>query len=193
MDKIAPINQLERKIITHPEWLEGAAWGKPRKGHPEGEVVHHVVEVLENVELLRPFCTEQDYFNLRFITLIHDTFKYQVDRNQPKVGANHHGSLARVFAEKFTEDPIVLAVIHHHDHSYNIWRAYANFPMERDMRLLQFAEKQQSIIQLLYWFYWCDNNTGNKTQEPFEWFESSLEPQLELIPKELETSNPTEQ
>jgi hypothetical protein len=38
---------------------------------------------------------------LRIIAIIHDTFKYKVDRSKPKEGENHHGMLARRFAEKF--------------------------------------------------------------------------------------------
>ena len=35
---------------VEPDWREGAAWGDPRPGHPEGSVQAHIEDVLANVD-----------------------------------------------------------------------------------------------------------------------------------------------
>ena len=75
---IKPKNTLEEKIIRDQEFIDGVNWGKPRKGHPEGTVLAHIQEVLANVDKYGNGMTEDP---LRIITLIHDTFKYKVDRS----------------------------------------------------------------------------------------------------------------
>jgi hypothetical protein len=50
--------------------------------------VPHIEEVLANVDLVA--LDESDRQRLRFVALVHDTFKHRVDRDQPRVGENHH-------------------------------------------------------------------------------------------------------
>src|SRR5262245_60872259 len=94
-----PETPLEERICADPEWQAGAAWGEPRPGHQEGAVMHHIADVLANVE--RQATSPQERRSLRHIALIHDTFKYRVDQSQPKTGPNHHAAIARAFAERF--------------------------------------------------------------------------------------------
>jgi hypothetical protein len=53
-------------------------WGKPRNGHPEGAVTHHIADVLKNVEKLS---TAETLEKLRLIAIIHDfeIFTYLYD------------------------------------------------------------------------------------------------------------------
>jgi HD domain len=115
---IKPENVLERTIIADPDFIEGAMWGKPRKGHIEGKVIYHIQDVLANVD---KYSNETNRSDLRLIAIIHDTFKHKVDTGQPKVGENHHGTIARHFAEKFNLSPAVLDIIELHDDAYNAW------------------------------------------------------------------------
>jgi len=100
-------------VLADREWQEGASWGDPRPGHPEGEVAAHIEEVLRNVdsEALDPADRER----LRFVALIRDTFKHRVNRTQPRSGENHHAMIARRFAERYTDDRELLEVIELHD------------------------------------------------------------------------------
>ena len=59
---------------------------------------------------------------LRFIALVHDSFKNKVIRLLPRTGENHHAMRARRFAERFTDDERLLATIELHDRPYAIWR-----------------------------------------------------------------------
>ena len=173
---IKPENDLERKIITNEEWIAGATYPiPPRKGHPEGAVINHIAEVLVNVD---KYCDKHNRTNLRLITLIHDTFKSKVDDSKQKSGENHHAMIARRFAESIgiTND-IILEIIELHDEGYNSWQK--GF---RDGRWDKAKERAEKLIHrldatditaldLYLTFYRCDNLTGDKTQDNFEWFE----------------------
>ncbi len=167
-----PETDLENEVISSEEWMIGAAWGEPRPGHPEGVVILHVLEVLDNVD---KFYSDSLYREkLRLIALIHDTFKNKVNRDLPKVGENHHAMIARRFAEKYIQDEAILDVIQFHDDAYKAWlkgarggdwnRAYQSAEI-----LLQMLGNN---LDLYIAFYECDNNTGNKNQEPLEWFKN---------------------
>jgi len=98
---LIPKTELERRIVADPEWQEGAAWGDPRPGHPEGAVAAHIEEVLSNVDDVA--VDERDRERLRLVALIHDTFKYRVVRGQTRTGGNHHAMIARGFAERYVD------------------------------------------------------------------------------------------
>ena len=74
IDLLRPETALEVSLIEHPDFFEGLFWGKPRFGHPEGQVLYHIREVLDNIELLE--ISSQDRAILRVVTFVHDTFKY---------------------------------------------------------------------------------------------------------------------
>ena len=39
---LKPETELEHKLISDKEFIEGVLWGEPREGHPEGQVIFHV-------------------------------------------------------------------------------------------------------------------------------------------------------
>src|SRR5207248_7431624 len=47
---LTPENDLARAITAEHELLAGLAWGKPRKGHPEGTVGAHVADLLATID-----------------------------------------------------------------------------------------------------------------------------------------------
>ena len=163
-DTIKPETELEKEIIKDVEFVNGALWGKPRHGHPEGLVIYHVGEVLKNIDMYSK--SPDDRIKLRFIALIHDTFKYKVNRDKPKHGENHHAMIARRFAEKYTTDTDLLDIIELHDEAYNAWRKNNT---ERAKNLIT---RLGNSIDLYLAFYRCDNETGDKTSDNFKWFES---------------------
>ena len=175
---LTPETELERRIVGDPAWVEGATWGDPRPGHPEGAIRAHVDEVLANVD--RVALDPEDRARLRLVALIHDTFKHQVDPERPRVGANHHATLARRFAERFVSDPELLDVIELHDEAYNAW---ANGKRSGDWAAAR-ARAERLLDRLGPWvgfysrFYAADNATGSKCQEPFEWFSSIVAERL---------------
>ncbi|GAB4129643.1 MAG: hypothetical protein OHK0045_05010 [Raineya sp.] len=166
-------SDLEVKIMEDLAWQEGLFFGKPRYGHPEGKIIRHIHEVLENVENLRPKISVEDYHNLRLITLIHDTFKHKVDESKPRVEANHHAYIARKFAERYISDTCVLDIIELHDEAYHAWRELAckKKPERSQERLQNLLTRLGKNIELFYKFFVCDTQTGDKNQESLRWFE----------------------
>jgi hypothetical protein len=170
MDAITPETELEERIIHDPAWVEGAVWGRPRPGHPEGSVAAHIVEVLANVD--RVALDPADRERLRLIALVHDAFKHEVDRERPRTGGNHHAMLARRFAERYIRDPEVLEVIELHDEAYNAWAMGSRRGnWERaDARALRLLDRLGDSVGLYERFYRADNETGSKDRAPWDWF-----------------------
>ena len=126
---------LERTIAADPAWQQGVIWGKPRYGHLEGAVQFHIADVLANIDRQQPL--PDDRTKLRLIALVHDTFKYRVNELKPKMGNNHHAHIARLFAEKYIHDPVILDLIELHDEAYNSWRL--GMPTRVDGNMLRSA------------------------------------------------------
>lgn len=170
---ITPETELEKQILADPELQKGLAWGKPRPGHPEGSVQLHVEEVLKNFDEAPKVNREP----LRLIALIHDSFKYKVDRTKPRSGENHHGMIARRFAEKYITDKRTLDIIELHDEAYNAWSKGNrdgdwNKAERRAQKLIQ---RLDMSIYLYIAFYKADNETGDKQGENFSWFLDQME------------------
>jgi hypothetical protein len=167
-----PENDLERAVTEDPELLAGLAWGKPRKGHPEGTVGAHVADLLETIEG-EDYPGETRSF-LRFIALVHDSFKYRVHEWLPKSGENHHATRARRFAERFTADERLLAIIEDHDGPYAIWRKMKRRGKLDEERLGGMLDRVPDAGLFLL-FIELDGSTEGKNPEPIRWFREELE------------------
>lgn len=169
-DIIKPQTDLEKSIISDPEFIAGALWGKSRPGHPEGLVIYHIKEVLENIKKYKE--NGVDYEKLRLIAIIHDTFKYKVDTRYPKSGENHHAMIARRFAEKYIEDNSILDIIELHDEAYNAWQTgYRRGDWENaEKRGERLVKRLGKNLSLFFDFYLYDGLTGDKNHDDYEWF-----------------------
>ncbi len=174
IDLLRPETALEVAFIEHPDFFEGLFWGKPRFGHPEGQVLYHIREVLDNIELLNISDQDRDY--LRTVTFVHDTFKYKEDRSHPRNWSKHHAVLAKKFLEQFTNNQLLLDLTKYHDEAYHIWQNLFLFQrVERaNERLEQFLHRFEGNMQLYYLFFKCDTSTGDKNPAPMKWFEKTM-------------------
>jgi hypothetical protein len=111
---------------------------------------------------------------LRFLALVHDALKFQVSNWRPKTGENHHATRARRFAERYTGDERLLAVIEQHDRPYNLWRRR---PRRRtlDEREIERIIERVPDLDLFTRFLELDCSTEGKNPEPVRWFEEELE------------------
>jgi hypothetical protein len=175
---IKPESDLEKTLIKDPDFTCGAMYGKPRPGHPEGQVIYHIKDVLNNIDQF--YENDEDRSELRLIAILHDTFKYKVDQTKPKTGENHHGMIARRFAEKyFTESAVrILELLELHDEAYNSWQKgfrrndwYG--AKKRAMTLINKLE-ENDCTDLYLKFYRCDNATGDKSSDNYVWFENEV-------------------
>jgi hypothetical protein len=115
--EIHPETPRERELLADPRLRAGLDWGAPRSGHPEGRVADHVAAMLAAIAPDDPLRSD-----LRFVALVHDSFKAEVRAHEPWSPDNDHASLARRFAERYTSDERRLSTLELHDEPYWIWR-----------------------------------------------------------------------
>jgi hypothetical protein len=166
-----PEGELEAAVARDPVLLEGLAWGKPRKGHPEGSVGEHVADLLQTVEEWNE--TAERRSDLRFLALVHDTLKYKVRDWLPKTGENHHAMRARRFAEGYTDDERLLAAIELHDRPYAIWRRTRR-GSDRERRAVDGLVDRLPDPSLFMRFVELDGSTEGKDPAPIEWLREEL-------------------
>lgn len=171
---LQPETELERAFLSDPHFMEGLLWGTPRFGHPEGKVVYHIREVLDNVEKLT--ISAKDRERLRLITFAHDTFKYQEHKGSPRDWSRHHAILARQFLEQHCDDVQVLTITELHDEAYYCWRLSHIYsqPTQSNLRLNRLVNRLGDFVQLYYLFFKCDTCTGDKNLASLYWVEQNL-------------------
>ncbi len=184
---LQPETELEHHLLSLPEVQHGLRWGRPRAGHPEGQVAFHVREIFDNIECIEGL-SEEMRRQLRLVALIHDTFKYAEGRERPRNWEQHHAVLARKFLEQFTDDAAVLDVVEVHDDGYYAWVAHKSeaFRSQNPHKTLEHLHKRIAhCLPLFYAFFKCDTYTGDKLQSPILWFEENT-PGLDFlsIPRE---------
>lgn len=163
--------ELERAVSADPVLQEGLAWGRPRRGHPEGTVGAHVADLLETIDRWGESGKRRE--ELRFVSLVHDSLKYRVQNWRPRTGENHHATRARRFAERYTDDERLLATIEHHDRPYNLWRK-ARRRGGTDERAFSAMLDQVPDLDLFLRFVEWDGSTEGKTPEPIRWLKAEL-------------------
>jgi hypothetical protein len=167
-----PEGELEERVTSDPELLAGLAWGEPREAHPEGAVGNHVADLLEVID--RDGETGERRADLRFIALVHDSFKYRVRNWLPRHGRNHHASRARRFAERYTDDERLLATIELHDRPYHLWKGM------KKRGALDRAKFEDMLARipdhdLFQRFSEVDGAGEAKNPEPIRWLRDELE------------------
>ncbi len=166
-----PESAVEMELGRDRSLLAGLAWGEPRAGHPEGEVGAHVSDLLVRIDEWG--IGGERRRELRFLALVHDSFKYRVHEWRPKRGENHHAMRARRFAERYTNDPRLLATLELHDRPYAIWRRTKRTGASPERA---FADMLRHIpdIDLFQQFVQLDGSTDGKNPEPVTWFNDEL-------------------
>ena len=168
----APEGPLEAAVAGDGELVEGLSWGKPRKAHPEGAVGQHVAGLLREID--RSGESGERRALLRFIALVHDSFKNKVIRWLPRTGENHHAMRARRFAERFTDDERLLATIELHDRPYAIWRKMRRRGGRVDRAALEELLARVPDHQLFLRFIEIDGASEAKNPEPIGWFRERM-------------------
>ena len=167
----APETDLERAIAADPILRRGLAWGKPRRGHPEGTVGAHVADLLQTLERWGEPGKRRE--ELRFLALVHDSLKYKVQNWRPKTGENHHAMRARRFAERYTDDERLLATIEQHDRPYNLWRKVRSRGRMDEHAFSAMVDRIPDM-DLFLRFVELDGSTEGKNHEPIRWLKAEL-------------------
>jgi len=110
---------------------------------------------------------------LRFLALVHDALKFQVDDRRRNSGSNHHAARARVVAEGLTDDERLLATLEEHDRPYEIWR---NLRRRGKLDEAAFEDMLERVpdLSLFVRFVELDASTEGKNPEPVDWFRDEL-------------------
>lgn len=157
-------------IINDTRYLKNIEYGEPRPGHPEGKVKYHIAELEENLEVLRSRgVSEEQYWKLKFLIHVHDTFKAEAVPNSAILHPFSHASLARKFASEFTTDADLLSMIQYHDVNYALWKQFNTKGFYDSER---FVELLETIIDwdLFLLFLILDGSTIGKDPEKTRWF-----------------------
>ncbi|HLM08639.1 MAG TPA: hypothetical protein VK307_02930 [Thermoleophilaceae bacterium] len=165
-------NELERRLGDDPVLLEGLAWGRPRRGHPEGSVGAHVAGLLRTLDSWGE--TGARRAELRFLALVHDSLKYRVSNWIPHLGENHHAMRARRFAERYTRDERLLATIQLHDRPFNLWRGRALRPGHSVRTAFDEMVRRLPDLDLFTRFVELDGTTEGKNPKPLAWLKEEL-------------------
>src|SRR5258708_6747792 len=123
---MADYKQIFDKIITCPRYRRNLEWGNARPGHPEGTIRAHIGEVEGNLERLRHKLSDTDYWRLKVLIHVHDTFKGEAAPGVPITAPNSHASLARGFLAEFCDDADMLAMVQYHDEPFALSRQFAS-------------------------------------------------------------------
>lgn len=157
------------RLVADPRYVNNIAYGEPRSGHPEGKVKFHIAELEANIQKLAARLSEEQYWKLKFLIHVHDTFKADAVPDSPIESPHSHASLARAFASEFTEEADLLAMIQYHDWNFALWKRFAatgTYDRQRFSALLE------TVIDwnLFLLFLIIDGSTKGKDPEKLRWF-----------------------
>ncbi len=161
-------------MSADPRLLEGLAWGRPRKGHPEGAVGNHVADLLTTIDAWGE--TGGRRSDLRFIALVHDGFKYAVSAAPPQDSARTTTRCARAASPRTTRarsgcSPRSSSTTG----PYHLWRRKrrtGHVPAHRlDAMLARIPD-----LPLFVRFVELDGSTEGKRPDPIEWLARGAPP-----------------
>lgn len=164
------MKDIVEKITADPRYQKNIEYGEPRSGHPEGKIKFHIAELEENLEKLVPRgVSEEQYWKLKFLIHVHDTFKADATPDVLIMSPNSHASLARKFASEFITDEDLLNMIQLHDVNYVLWKqfkAMGSYDIERFQNLLDTIQDWDLFLMFLI----IDGSTKGKERSKLIWF-----------------------
>jgi len=156
-------------VMADQRYLKNIEYGVPRSGHPEGKVIFHITELEANLEKFAPRLTEEQYWKLKFLIHVHDTFKAEAVPDSPIESPNSHASLARKFASEFTDEADLLNIIQYHDLNFALWKQFAvtgSYDHKRFFALLDTIMDWDLFLIFLI----IDGSTQGKDPDKVHWF-----------------------
>jgi hypothetical protein len=164
------MKEIVEKVVTDPRYIKNVEYGEPRSGHPEGKVKSHIADLEANLEVLKPrLSSEADYWKLKFLIYVHDTFKAEAEPDTPVLNPRSHASLAKGFAAEFTDDKDLLNMIQFHDENYALWKQFARNG-SYDSRRFQLLLDTIQDWNLFLAFTIVDGCTAGKERSKLAWF-----------------------
>jgi hypothetical protein len=157
-------------IKADPRYQKNIEFGQPRDGHPEGKVKFHIADLEANLEILAERnISDSDYWKLKFIIQVHDSFKAEAQTETPTLHPQNHASLAREYASQFTGDTGLLNIIQFHDENYALWQEYSqtgSYDKGSFQRLLDIIENWDLFLMFII----IDGCVEGKDLAKLSWF-----------------------
>jgi len=164
------VKEIVEQITSDPRYQSNIEYGEPRSGHPEGKVKYHIVELEENLKKLAAHgISEEQYWKLKFLIHVHDTFKANAIPNEPIVSPNSHASLAQKFASEFIDDEDLLNMLQFHDVNFALWKQFAatgSYDVQRFENLLEIIQDWNLFLMFII----IDGSTPGKDPQKIRWF-----------------------
>jgi hypothetical protein len=164
------VQDVLEKVMADPRYRANIEYGEPRSGHPEGKIKLHIADMEENLEKLSTHgISEEQYWKLKFLIHVHDTFKAEAVPNSPIGDPNSHASLARRFASEFTDDSDLLNMIQFHDVNFSLWKQFAatgSYDVQRFDKLLETIQDWELFLMFIV----IDGSTKGKDPTKTGWF-----------------------
>jgi hypothetical protein len=158
------------KVMADPRYRKNIEYGEPRSGHPEGKVRFHIADLEQNLEKLAARgISDEQYWKLKFLIHVHDTFKAGATPDVPIRHPNSHASLARKFAAAFTANEDILNMIQLHDVNFALWKQFhatGSYDQERFRDLLSTIRDWELFLMFLI----IDGSTAGKERSKLIWF-----------------------
>ena len=111
---------------------------------------------------------DTNYWRLKVIIHVHDTFKGEAEPGVPIMATNSHASLARAFLAEFCEDADMLAMVQYHDEPFALWRQFVSNAKLNNARLTALLTTIRDWNVFLA-FIIVDGCTRGKDREPLRW------------------------
>ena len=165
--------KLFNTIIEDPRYQSNLDWGKPRRGHPEGTVRAHIIELEENLYRLRAHLSEEAYWKLKVLIHVHDSFKKDASKGVAIEDPRSHASLARRFLEEYCKDGDLLLMVQYHDEPFALYRQQTLKGRFNRSRLSKLRNSIQDW-KLFLRFLLVDGYTPGKSLEPLTWSVENL-------------------
>ncbi len=158
------------KMIVDPRYVKNVEYGEPRSGHPEGKVKAHILDLEANLEVLKPrLSSETDYWKLKFLIHVHDSFKAEAEPDTAIFNPRSHASLAKAFAAEFTDDADLLNMIQFHDENYALWKQFVRSGRYDGQQLDTLLDAIEDW-NLFLAFTIVDGCTAGKERAKLAWF-----------------------
>jgi hypothetical protein len=164
------------KIFNDPRYHEGLKYGVPRKGHPEGTVGKHLVDLQCNLIHMRLGGIVEagsiEYQKLLLLIHVHDIMKYAATPDSPIIDQNSHASLARKFLAEFLDDDDLQNIVQAHDENLALWQQQKNKGKYSVERMKERVIDKIEDIDTLLLFQLIDGFTEGKTdmRSMLRWF-----------------------
>jgi hypothetical protein len=155
-------------VVSDPRYLANLDWGQARPGHPEGTVRAHIAEIEPNLEALRSKLSDEDYWKLKLLVHVHDSFKAESKQGVAITDPNSHASLARTFLASHCEDADLLAMVQYHDEPFALYRQFeakGKYNQDRFNALLSAIQDWNLFLA----FNIIDGCTAGKSRDPLHW------------------------